>query len=75
MPLGVVHGLLRTIPGDHTLSLKEQSQTTLLTATDAGTGIPEDALLHLFEEFDRAQCRSPRETGDRSGTRHQEKHR
>ena len=40
--------------GTVTLTLEKRSQTALLTVTDSGIGIPEDALPHLFEEFYRA---------------------
>ena len=40
--------------GTVTLTLEKRSQTALLTVTDSGIGIPEDALPHLLEEFYRA---------------------
>ena len=62
--------------GTVTLTLEKRSQTALLTVTDSGIGIPEDALPHLFEEFYRApNAKAQPKTGNRSRTRHHEGHR
>ena len=46
-----------------TVSLSRQEDTAALTVRDTGVGIPEDAIVHVFERFYRVDKARSRETG------------
>ena len=60
----IENGIKYNVPGGHlTVRLMRQDDNALLQVSDTGTGIPEDALSHIFERFYRVDKARSRATG------------
>ena len=58
------NGIKYNIPGGIlTVTLSRQEDNAVLTVTDTGVGIPEDAIGHVFERFYRVDKARSRQTG------------
>ena len=58
------NGIKYNQPGGHlTVRLLRQEENAVLTVTDTGVGIPEDAIGHVFERFYRVDKARSRQTG------------
>ena len=58
------NGIKYNLPGGKlTVMLSRHDDNAVLTVSDSGMGIPEDALPHVFERFSRVDKARSRQTG------------